>query len=62
MASGSLGYRKTVRKSEYWHRHGKHRPVFDWLLEHDRTRIARPREPMYDSVREAFAATRRKAR
>lgn len=60
MSVGTFGYRKTVKKSEHWHRHGKHKPVLDWFLARERDRIHPPREPMYDSVREAFASVRRR--
>jgi hypothetical protein len=60
--AGSFGHQKTVRKAEHWHRHGKHRPIVDWLLQSDRDRRVPAGPEMYESVREAFAQARRKAR
>lgn len=56
MSQGTYGYRKTVKKSEHWHRHGKHRPILGWLVQQRREREQqRYKEPLFASVAEAFA-------
>jgi hypothetical protein len=61
MSQGNFGSQKIVRKSQHWHRHGKHRPFHvTWFLQQAREQVKRVTEPMYDSVREAFRAAKKR--
>jgi hypothetical protein len=59
VSPSSFHHRRIVKKSEHWHRHGKHRPILGWLMAWQRSRIQRPVAQMYATVREAFDAARR---
>lgn len=62
MPQGTYGRQKTVHKASHWHWHGKHRPILGFLCAWRRARMTPPSEPMFESVREAFAASTAKHR
>lgn len=59
----SFNHRRTVRKSEHWHMHGKHASVLPEVRrqERERKKWKRPME-WFATVQEAFASLRRKGR
>lgn len=57
--NSNSGFRKTVKKSQWWWRHGTHSLDPGQLARLERERIKRPNPEMFATIQEAFEALRR---
>ena len=57
--AGNLGFCKTVKKSEHWAKHGKHKGGLILAMLFDRLKPKKHPTEMFPTVREAFERGKR---